>query len=169
MEASEEMTQKITPFLWFDNNAGEAVAFYAKVFKDAAIGKKSEYDEASSKAAGKPDGSVMVVDFEIAGQKFIALNGGPHFKFNEAVSFVIDCKDQDEVDYYWNTLTADGGQESQCGWLKDKFGLSWQVIPSVLNGLLAGPDKDGAKRAMDAMLKMKKLDIQKLQDAYDGK
>jgi predicted 3-demethylubiquinone-9 3-methyltransferase (glyoxalase superfamily) len=163
------MTQKITPFLWFDNNAEEAVAFYTKVFKNSSVGKQSEYDEASSDVSGQPKGSVMVVEFEIFGQKFIALNGGPHFKFNEAVSFVIDCKDQAEVDYYWNILIADGGQESQCGWLKDKFGLSWQVTPSVMSQLVGGPDKEGSKRAMDAMLKMKKLDIQKLQDAYDGK
>ena len=163
------MKQKITPFLWFNNNAEEAAAFYTSVFKDSNIGTESKYDEASSEVSGQPKGSVMVVDFEIAGQKFIALNGGPHFKFTEAVSFVVDCKDQDEVDYYWSHLTADGGQESQCGWLKDKFGLSWQVVPSVLNELVGSTDKKRAKRAMDAMLKMKKIDIQKLQDAYDGK
>jgi predicted 3-demethylubiquinone-9 3-methyltransferase (glyoxalase superfamily) len=163
------MKQKITPFLWFDNNAEEAAAFYTSVFRDSSIGSESKYDEASSKVSGQPKGSVMVVDFEIAGQKFIALNGGPHFNFTEAVSFVVDCKDQREVDYYWSCLTSDGGQESQCGWLKDKFGLSWQIVPSVLNDLVGGKDKAGAKRAMDAMLKMKKLDIQKLQDAYDGR
>lgn len=161
--------QKITPFLWFDNQAEEAAAFYTSVFKDSEIGAKANYDEASSEVSGQPKGSVMVADFEIAGQKFIALNGGPQFKFTEAVSFVIDCKDQDEVDYYWSRLTADGGQESQCGWLKDKFGLSWQVTPTVMSDLIGGPDPERAKRAMEAMLKMKKLDIQKLQDAYDGK
>lgn len=163
------MTQKITPFLWFDNNAEEAVAFYTSVFGDSEVGAKAKYDDASSEVSGKPKGSVMVVDFEIAGQKFIALNGGPQFKFTEAVSFVIDCKDQKEVDYYWSRLTADGGEESMCGWLKDKFGLSWQVTPTVMSSLIGGPDPEGSKRAMDAMLKMKKLDIQKLQDAYDGK
>jgi predicted 3-demethylubiquinone-9 3-methyltransferase (glyoxalase superfamily) len=163
------MKQKITPFLWFDNNADEAAAFYTSVFKDSDVGSKSNYDEASSEASGQPTGSVMVVDFEIAGQKFIALNGGPHFQFNEAVSFVIDCKDQEEVDYYWSRLTADGGQESQCGWLKDKFGLSWQIVPTVMNQLVGGPDADGSKRAMAAMMKMKKLDVRQLQDAYDGK
>jgi len=163
------MKQKITPFLWFDNNAEEAAAFYTSVFKESNIGSESKYDEASSEVSGQPEGSVMIVDFEIAGQKFIALNGGPHFKFTEAVSFVVDCKDQDEVDYYWSRLIADGGQESQCGWLKDKFGLSWQIVPSVLNELVGSTDKDRSKRAMDAMLKMKKLDIRKLQDAYDGK
>ena len=163
------MKQKITPFLWFDNNAEEAAAFYASIFNDSEIGSKSKYNEASAEVSGQPKGSVMVVDFEIAGQKFIALNGGPHFKFTEAVSFAIDCKDQKEVDYYWSRLTADGGEESQCGWLKDKFGLSWQVVPTVLNDLVGGPDPASAKRAMEAMLKMKKLNIQTLQDAYDGK
>jgi predicted 3-demethylubiquinone-9 3-methyltransferase (glyoxalase superfamily) len=162
------MKQKITPFLWFDNNAEEAAAFYTSVFKNSGIGSTAKYDEAASEGSGQPKGSVMVVEFEIAGQNFIALNGGPHFKFTEAVSFVIDCKDQEEVDYYWWHLTADGGQESQCGWLKDKFGLSWQVVPSVMNDLITGPDPDGAKRAMAAMMKMKKLEIQQLQDAYDG-
>lgn len=160
--------QKITPFLWFDNRAEEAAAFYTSVFKDSEIGSKAEYDDAASEVSGQPKGSVMVVDFEIAGQKFIALNGGPQFKFTEAVSFVIDCKDQDEIDYYWSRLTADGGEESMCGWLKDKFGLSWQVTPTVLNDLIGGSDPNGAKRAMEAMLKMKKLDIQKLKDAYKG-
>ena len=160
--------QKITPFLWFNNQAEEAAAFYTSVFKDSEIGSKAEYDDAASEVSGQPKGSVMVVDFEIAGQKFIALNGGPQFKFTEAVSFVIDCKDQDEIDYYWSRLTADGGEESMCGWLKDKFGLSWQVTPTVLSDLIGGSDPDGAKRAMEAMLKMRKLDIKKLKDAYKG-
>jgi len=163
------MKQKITPCLWYDGNAQEAAKFYASVFKDAEIGKTSKYDKASSEISGQPEGSVMVVEFEIADQKFVGLNGGPLFKFNEAISFMIDCKDQDEVDYFWNALTADGGEESQCGWLKDKFGLSWQVVPTVMNDLVGGPDPEGSKRAMAAMLKMKKLDIQTLQDAYDGK
>ncbi|MEO8573575.1 MAG: VOC family protein [Pyrinomonadaceae bacterium] len=163
------MTQKITPCLWYDGNAKEATDFYASVFKDSEIGNTSKYNDASSKASGQPEGSVMVVEFEIAGQKFIGLNGGPHFKFSEAISFMIDCKDQAEVDYFWSRLTEDGGQESQCGWLKDKFGLSWQVVPSVLSGLVAGPDRKAAKRAMAAMMKMKKIEIQTLQDAYDGK
>ncbi|HUR98445.1 MAG TPA: VOC family protein [Pyrinomonadaceae bacterium] len=163
------MKQKITPFLWFDNNAEEAVAFYTSVFKESNVGAESNYNEASSEVSGQPKGSVMVLDFEIAGQKFIALNGGPHFKFTEAVSFVVDCRDQEEIDYYWSRLTADGGQESQCGWLKDKFGLSWQIVPSALTQLVGGTDRERARRATEAMMKMKKLDIQKLQDAYDGK
>ena len=163
------MKQKITPCLWYDGDAREAAKFYAAVFKDAEIGETSKYNEASAEISGQPEGSVMVVEFEIAGQKFVGLNGGPRFKFNEAISFMIDCKDQAEVDYFWSALTADGGEESQCGWLKDKFGLSWQVVPAVINDLVAGPDPEGSKRAMAAMLKMKKLDIKRLQDAYDGK
>jgi predicted 3-demethylubiquinone-9 3-methyltransferase (glyoxalase superfamily) len=163
------MTQKITPCLWYDGNAKEAADFYASVFKDSEVGKTAKYDEASSKASGQPEGSDLVVEFEIAGQKFVGLNGGPMFKFSEAISFMIDCKDQAEVDYFWSRLTADGGEESQCGWLKDKFGLSWQVVPSVMSSLVTGPDREGSKRAMAAMLKMKKIDIQTIQDAYDGK
>lgn len=163
------MTQKITTCLWFDNNGEEAAAFYTSIFNDSSIDSRMNYDAASSEVSGKAEGSVMVVDFEIAGRKFIALNGGPQFKFNESVSFVIDCSDQAEVDYYWSRLTADGGEESMCGWLKDKFGVSWQVVPSVMNKLLGGPDPAGAKRAMEAMLKMRKLDIKTMQDAYDGK
>ena len=160
---------RITPNLWFDTQGKEAAEFYASVFKDSEIGKTSNYDEASSKGSGQPEGSVLVVEFEIAGQKFVGLNGGPHFKFSEAISFMIDCKDQAEVDYFWSRLTADGGEESQCGWLKDKFGLSWQVVPSMMSETVTGPDPEGAKRAMAAMMTMKKIDIQTIQDAYDGK
>jgi predicted 3-demethylubiquinone-9 3-methyltransferase (glyoxalase superfamily) len=163
------MEQKITPFLWFDGNAEEAAAFYTSVFKNSSTGSPADYEveEAASKV-GRPAGSVMVVDFEIAGQRFIALSGGPKFKFNESISFVIDCKDQAEVDYYWSALTADGGEESMCGWLKDKFGLSWQVVPRVLSKLIGGSDKEASQRAMHAMLQMRKLDIGKLEDAYAG-
>ena len=163
------MGQKITPCLWFDGNAEEAAAFYTAIFKDSEVGSKSTYDEAASEVTGQKPGSTMVVEFEIAGQKFTGLNGGPQFNFNEAISFQIACKDQDEVDYYWQRLTADGGEESQCAWLKDKFGVSWQVIPTALNRLIGGPDVEGAKRAVAAMLKMRKIDMQTLQDAYDGK
>jgi len=163
------MTQKLTPCLWYDGNAKEAAEFYASVFKDSGIGKTANYDEESSKGSGQPEGSVLVVEFEIAGQKFVGLNGGPMFKFSEAISFMIDCKDQAEVDYFWSRLTADGGEESQCGWLKDKFGLSWQVVPSVMSSLVTGTDREGSKRAMAAMMKMKKIDIKTIQDAYDGK
>jgi predicted 3-demethylubiquinone-9 3-methyltransferase (glyoxalase superfamily) len=156
---------KITPCLWFDDNAEEAVAFYLSVFKNGRIRDVARFGEAGP---GKP-GSVMVMDFEIAGHQLRALNGGPHFKFNEAISLSVDCKTQAEVDEFWSKLTADGGSESQCGWLKDKFGLSWQIVPSDAVTLLTGPDRAGAKRAMEAIHKMKKLDIATLQRAYDGK
>ncbi len=161
--------QKITPFLWFDDNAEEAVNFYTSIFKNSKIGGISRYNEEMAKAAGRPVGSVMVASFELNGQSFTAINGGPVFKFTEAVSFMVDCKDQEEVDYYWEKLTSGGGQESQCGWLKDKFGLSWQIVPSVLGELLGGKDPEKSKRAMHAMLQMKKLDVKALRDAAEGK
>jgi predicted 3-demethylubiquinone-9 3-methyltransferase (glyoxalase superfamily) len=157
--------QKITPFLWFDTQAEEAMKFYTSVFKNSKIGAIARYSEAGP----GPAGSVMTATFELEGQEFIALNAGPHFKFNEAISFVIDCETQEEVDYYWKKLTADGGQESQCGWLKDKFGLSWQVTPSMLGELYSSGDPEKSQRMMQAMMKMKKLDIAALQEAYDGK
>jgi predicted 3-demethylubiquinone-9 3-methyltransferase (glyoxalase superfamily) len=160
--------QKITPFLWFNDNAEEAVKFYTSVFKKSKIGKIARYDEAGEKAAGRPAGSVMTIEFEIEGQDFIALNGGPHFKFNEAVSFVVSCKTQTEVDYYWNKLSADG-KEVQCGWLTDKYGLSWQIVPTILGELLTSNDAAKSQRVMEAMLKMVKLDIKKLQAAAAGK
>lgn len=147
------MKNPIYPCLWFDGNAKQAAEFYCSVFKNSKI------------ITDTP----MVVIFELNGKKFMGLNGGPHFKFNEAVSFVIDCEDQKEVDYYWNSLLADGGQESMCGWLKDKFGMSWQVVPVIISQLIGNPDRQKAERAMQALLKMKKLEIQKLQDAFDGK
>ena len=161
--------QKITPFLWFDSNAEEAINFYTSIFKNSKIGSFSRYNEESAKAAGMKPGSVMVGTFEIEGQHFTAINGGPMYKFTEAISFSVDCKTQEEVDYFWEKLTADGGEESMCGWLKDKFDLSWQIVPSVLGELIGGKDPVKAGRAMHAMLQMKKLDIQKLKDAYDGK
>jgi len=157
--------QKITPMLWFDHQAEEAAAFYKGIFKDSSAEERMEYDAASAERSGQKEGSAMVVDIEIAGQKFIALNGGPQFTFNESISFVIDCETQDEVDYYWSRLTADGGQESQCGWLKDKFGVSWQVTPRRLVELLTDSDKEKSGRAMQAMLTMKKIDIAKLEQA----
>jgi predicted 3-demethylubiquinone-9 3-methyltransferase (glyoxalase superfamily) len=160
--------QRITPFLWFNDNAEEAVKFYTSIFKKSKIGKIARYDEAGEKAAGRPAGSVMTIEFEIEGQDFIALNGGPHFKFNEAVSFVVSCKTQTEVDYYWNKLSA-GGKEVQCGWLTDKFGLSWQIVPTILGELMSDKDPVKSQRVMEAMLKMVKLDINKLKAAYAGK
>ncbi len=161
--------QKITPFLWFDDNAEEAVKFYTSIFKNSKIGKIARYDEAGEKAAGRPAGSVMTVEFQLEGQDFIALNGGPHFKFTEAISFVVSCKTQTEVDYYWNKLTADGGKEVQCGWLTDKYGLSWQIVPTILGELLTSKDAAKSQRVMQAMLKMVKLDIKKLKQAAKQK
>jgi predicted 3-demethylubiquinone-9 3-methyltransferase (glyoxalase superfamily) len=157
--------QKITTFLWFDNNAEEAMKFYVSVFKNSKIANVARYGEAGP----GPRGTVMVGTFELEGQQFMALNGGPLFKFTEAVSLVIDCNTQEEVDYYWNKLTADGGAPSQCGWLKDKFGLSWQVVPSILGELMSDKDAAKSKRVMEAMLQMSKIDIAKLKQAYDGR
>jgi predicted 3-demethylubiquinone-9 3-methyltransferase (glyoxalase superfamily) len=158
--------QKITPFLWFDNQAEEAVNFYTSIFKNSKIGAISRYDEAGAKAAGRPKGSVMIASFQLDGQEFVALNGGPQFKFTEAISFVVNCESQEEVDEFWNKLT-DGGQESQCGWLKDKFGLSWQIVPTILSELLAGKDSEKSQRVMQAMLQMKKIDISILKQAAE--
>ena len=160
--------QKITPFLWFDDQAEEAVKFYTSIFKNSRIGKMARYGEEGEKASGRPAGSVMTVEFQLDGQEFVALNGGPHFKFTEAISFVVSCKTQAEVDKFWKKLSA-GGKEVQCGWLKDKFGLSWQIVPTVLGELLSAKDAAKSRRVMQAMLKMVKLDIKKLKEAYAGK
>ena len=154
--------------MWFDHQAEEAANFYTSVFKNSKVGKILRYDEATAKAAGGPVGSVLTIEFEIEGQKFTALNGGPQFKFNESVSFVVDCKTQEEVDYFWEKLTAGGGQESECGWLKDKFGLSWQVTPTVLIDMLNDKDPKKAGRVMKAMMQMQKIEINKLKAAYAG-
>jgi predicted 3-demethylubiquinone-9 3-methyltransferase (glyoxalase superfamily) len=161
--------QKITPFLWFDNQAEEAVQFYTSVFKNSKVGKILRYDEAAAKAAGGAVGSVLTIEFEIEGQKFTALNGGPDFKFNESISFVVNCDTQKELDYFWEKLTADGGQESQCGWLKDKFGLSWQITPTVLIEMLHDKDSEKSGRVFKAMLQMQKIDIKTVEKAYAGK
>jgi predicted 3-demethylubiquinone-9 3-methyltransferase (glyoxalase superfamily) len=161
--------QKVTPFLWFDNQAEEAAKFYTSVFENSKVGKILRYDEAAAKAAGGPVGSVLTIEFEIEGQKFTALNGGPEFKFNEAISFVVNCDTQKEVDYFWEILTADGGQESHCGWLKDKFGVSWQIVPTVLIEMLHDKDSEKSERVMKAMLQMQKIDIKTLKEAYEGK
>jgi predicted 3-demethylubiquinone-9 3-methyltransferase (glyoxalase superfamily) len=155
--------QKITPFLWFDNQAEDAMNFYTSVFKNSKTGTISRYGEAGP---GKP-GTVMVATFELEGQKFTALNAGPRFKFTEAISFVVDCKSQEEVDYFWDKLSA-GGSESMCGWLKDKFGLSWQIVPDVLGRLMSDPDPEKSKRVMMSMLSMRKINIADLQKAYTG-
>jgi predicted 3-demethylubiquinone-9 3-methyltransferase (glyoxalase superfamily) len=159
--------QKITPFLWFKDNAEAAAKFYTSVFKKSKLGKIARYGKAGEKVAGRPAGSVMTVEFEIEGQKFIALNGGPIFQFNESISFVVNCRTQAEVDYYWKKLTA-GGKAVQCGWLKDKFGISWQIVPTVLSELMSTKDAAKSERVMAAMLKMVKLDIKKLKAAAKG-
>jgi predicted 3-demethylubiquinone-9 3-methyltransferase (glyoxalase superfamily) len=161
--------QKITPFLWFDGQAEDAANFYTSVFKNSKIDRILRYTEEAAEKTGHPVGSVLTIEFEIEGQKFVALNGGPLFKFNESVSFVINCETQEEVDYFWEKLTADGGEESQCGWLKDKFGVSWQVTPTVLIDMLHDKDPEKAERVMNAMLEMQKIEIPKLKAAYDGK
>lgn len=161
--------QRITPFLWFDDQAEEAVKFYTSIFKNSKVGRVLRYDENAAKAAGRPLGSVLTIEFEIAGHKFTALNGGPEFKFDESISFVVHCDTQNEVDYFWDKLTADGGRESACGWLRDKFGVSWQVTPTVLIDMLHDKNSEKAGRVMKAMLQMQKIDIGKLKDAYAGK
>jgi len=160
--------QKITPFLWFDDNAEEAVKFYTSIFKNSKIGKIARYDKAGEKVAGRPAGSVMTVEFQLEGQEFVALNGGPHFKFTEAISFVVNCETQEEVDYYWEKLST-GGKEVQCGWLKDKYGLSWQIVPTVLGELLSDKDAAKSQRIIQAVLQMVKLDIKKLKQAAKQK
>jgi len=154
--------QKITPFLWFDSNAEEAMNLYTSVFKEAKVLSVTRYNGAGNGPAGK----VMTAVFQLFGQTFIALNGGPQFKFNESVSFVVNCTSQEEVDYYWENLSL-GGRPSRCGWLKDRFGLSWQIVPTVLGELLQTNNPEKAKSVMAAMMQMNKMDIQKLRDAYD--
>lgn len=158
----------ITPFLWFDDQAEEAANFYVEVFDDANVGDVTRYGEATKEVSGKPPGSVMTVSFTIAGQEFVALNGGPQFQFSEAISFQVGCEDQAEVDELWEKLTADGGEEGPCGWLKDKYGVSWQIVPTQLHELLQDEDTENAERATAAMLKMKKLDIDALRRAAEG-
>ena len=158
--------QKIVPFLWFDTQAEEAATFYTSLFENSRIGRISRYGKTGNEVHGKEPGSVMVVEFELEGQTFIALNGGPQFKFSEAVSLQVMCDTQLEIDYFWHKLSA-GGEPGQCGWLKDKFGLSWQIVPTVLVELLSDPDPEKSQRVMKAMLQMKKLDIQGLRQAYD--
>ena len=155
--------QKITPFLWFDDNAEEAVNFYISTFKDARLLDAKRYGEAGP----GPKGTIMTATFELNGQQFIALNGGPLYKFTEAVSFVVKCETQEEIDYYWDKL-LDGGQAQRCGWLKDKFGLSWQIVPVQLSELFGGNDPQRAGRVMQAMMQMVKFDIAKLKEAYAG-
>jgi predicted 3-demethylubiquinone-9 3-methyltransferase (glyoxalase superfamily) len=157
------MPRQITPNLWFDTEAEQAAAFYCSVFDNSRILNVTHYTEAGPRDAGM----VMTVEFELDGQRFVGINGGPNFTFDEAISFEIDCETQEELDYFWERLT-DGGEESQCGWLKDRFGVSWQVVPTGMAELFADADSDRARRAMEAMLKMRKLDLAALQAAADG-
>jgi predicted 3-demethylubiquinone-9 3-methyltransferase (glyoxalase superfamily) len=160
----ENYMQKITPFLWFDNQAEEAANFYVSIFKNSKIETISRYGDAGP----GPKGSVMIVQFQLEGQHFTALNGGPIFSFTPAVSLLVDCQTQDEVDELWQKLSA-GGKPDRCGWLKDKYGLSWQIVPSALGKLMSDPDPKKSKRVMQAMLQMDKIDINRLQQAYQGK
>jgi predicted 3-demethylubiquinone-9 3-methyltransferase (glyoxalase superfamily) len=159
-------TQRITPMLWFDDQAEEAVAFYTSIFKNSKVLATTRYPREAELAAGRPPGSVMTILFVLDGQELTALNGGPHFKFNEAISLVVRCKDQEEVDYYWDRLSAGADpRDQQCGWLKDRFGVSWQVVPDILPQILAGPDAEKAAKAMAAVLAMKKLDVAEIRRA----
>jgi predicted 3-demethylubiquinone-9 3-methyltransferase (glyoxalase superfamily) len=160
----ELTAKKITPCLWFDTQAEEAAKFYASVFKNSKIGKISRYGKEGFEVHGKKAGTVMTVEFELEGQKFLALNGGPHFKFNEAVSFQVPCETQEEIDYFWSELAKDG-EEGRCGWLKDKFGLSWQVFPRALPEMLMDGNSETAQRVMRSMLQMRKIDIAALRRA----
>ncbi|RPI15854.1 MAG: VOC family protein [Ignavibacteriae bacterium] len=161
--------QKISTCLWFDKQAEEAVKFYTTVFKNSKIGTTTRYDETVAKAAGMPVGTVMTITFELEGREFMALNGGPLFKFNEAISLVVNCKSQAEIDEYWNKLTSNGGEESMCGWLKDKYGLSWQIVPEAWEKMMSDKDTEKSKRAMEALMKMKKIELPVLEQAYEGK
>jgi len=160
--------QKITPCLWFDSNAEEAVDFYTAIFKNSKIGNISRYGEAGYEIHRKPAGTVLTMEFELNGQAFTALNGGPMFKFNEAISFQVGCESQEEVDYYWEKLSEGGDKKAQqCGWLKDKYGLSWQIVPTVLGEMLQDKDAKKSESVMKALLQMKKLDIKTLKQAYE--
>ena len=157
----------ISPCLWFDTQAEEAANFYVSIFENSRILRTLRYSEVGQEIHGKPAGSVLTVEFELNGQRFVALNGGPEFKFSEAVSFEINCETQQEIDHYWNRL-CEGGEEESCGWLKDKFGLSWQVTPAILNEMLQDDKDEKTQRVMDAILQMKKLDLAAIQKAYIG-
>lgn len=162
--------EKITPCLWFDGQAEEAAAFYVSVFKDSKMGKITRYGEAGFEIHGKSAGTVLTAEFQLEGQEFMALNGGPQFKFNGAVSFQVHCKTQKEVDYYWEELSAGGDEKAQqCGWLKDRYGVSWQIVPAVLGKMLRGKNRKKSERVMKILLQMKKIDIQSLKKAYEQK
>ncbi|MDD5318456.1 MAG: VOC family protein [Candidatus Pacebacteria bacterium] len=164
----KNLDQKITPFLWFDTQAEEAAEFYVSIFKNSKVGDISRYSKEAAEASGKPEGSVMVISFELEGQKFTAINGGPQFKFSGAVSFLVNCTTQDEVDWFWDKL-SEGGEKGQCGWInRDKFGVTWQIVPEALGELMSDPDPEKSARVMQAMLKMTKINIAELEKAYEG-
>jgi len=159
-------TPRITPFLWFDNQAEEAVRFYSAIFDNSRVVSTTRYNKESAEVSGQREGSVMTIAFQLDGQDFTAINGGPHFKFNEAISLVVNCQSQKEIDHYWNRLSQGGDEKAQqCGWLKDQYGVSWQVVPTVLPELLNDPDPEKARRATEAMLKMKRIDLAALRRA----
>jgi len=161
--------QKITPFLWFDSQAEEAAKFYTSIFRNSKMGRVTRYPNEGQEVHGREPGSVMVAEFEIEGQTFTALNGGPLFKFNESISFVVNCQSQEEVDHYWNRLSEGADPKAQqCGWLKDRFGVSWQIVPTILTKMLGDKDREKANRVMRAMLGMKKMNIAELEKAYGG-
>ena len=161
--------QKITPFLWFDSQAEEAAKFYTSIFRNSKMGRVTRYPSEGQEVHGREPGSVMVAEFEIEGQTFTALNGGPVFKFNESISFVVNCQSQDEVDHYWDKLSEGADPKAQqCGWLKDKFGVSWQIVPTILTKMLGDKDREKANRVMREMLRMKKMNIAELEKAYGG-
>ncbi len=159
---------KIVSCLWFDKEAEDAAVFYCSIFRNSKMGKVTRYGKEGTEIHGQPEGKVMTVDFELEGNRFVALNGGPQFKFSEAISFQIHCDNQEEIDYHWSKLSADGGQEGPCGWLKDKFGLSWQVTPVTLIEMLTDGDAAGAQRVTRAFMQMKKFDVAALERAYRG-
>ena len=158
--------QRITPFLWFDNQAEEAAKFYVSIFKNSKIVSITPYGEAGAAATGKPKGTVMIVTFQLDGQEFVAINGGPVFTFSPAISLVVNCKTQEEVDWFWERLSV-GGEKGQCGWLKDRYGVSWQIVPTLLVGMLQDKDSKKSEKVMNAMLQMDKIDIKALQQAYE--
>lgn len=160
--------QKITPFLWFDDKAEEATRFYVSIFKNSKVGRTTRYGEQGAEVSGRPKGTVMTVTFEIDGQEFVALNGGPHFKFTEAISFVVNCETQNEIDEMCEKL-SEGGEKGRCGWLKDKYGVSWQIVPTLLGKMLQNKDPEQTNRVMKAILQMDKIDIERLQQADDNK
>ena len=168
LDETQTNIQKITPFLWFDDNAEEAAKFYTSIFKKSKIIDIAHYGESAAEASGRPKGTVMTVTFELEGQRFMALNGGPIFKFSPAISFLVSCETQKEIDSFWEKLSEEGGEQEQCGWLKDRFGVSWQIVPSVLGEMIQDKDAEKSEKVVKALIQMKKIDIQSLQKAYAG-